>query len=149
MLWSLLFKYTYSPTPPQVVSEDPIAVSLARKHKVDIVISSSGLDTLLNNQPPDYGRQWQLPVSVQRVEGLYKTEVQHLRITANNWFLGCRDTKNLESLESLKDAYEMFWRLNSEQLVYFVKLFFISNKMCAVIVIGSKHSVVFPTRHIR
>ena len=104
MLWSLLFKYTYSPTPPQVVSEDPIAVSLARKHKVDIVISSSGLDTLLNNQPPDYGRQWQLPVSVQRVEGLYKTEVQHLRITANSWFFRCRDTKDVESLESLKDA---------------------------------------------
>lgn len=52
----------------KVVSEDPIAVSLARKHKVDIVISSSGLNILLDNQPPDYGRQWQLPVTVQRVQ---------------------------------------------------------------------------------
>lgn len=51
---------------PKVVSEDPIAVSLAKKHKVDIVISSSGLNTLLDNQPSDYRRQWQLPITVQR-----------------------------------------------------------------------------------
>ena len=55
--------------PFQVVSEDPVAMDLARKHKVDIVISSSGLDTLLDNHAPDYGKQWQLPVTVQRREG--------------------------------------------------------------------------------
>ncbi|XP_078356430.1 little elongation complex subunit 2-like, partial [Oculina patagonica] len=51
---------------PKVVSEDPIAVSLAKKHKADIVISSSGLNTLLDNQPPDYRKQWQLPITVRR-----------------------------------------------------------------------------------
>ena len=55
--------------PFQVVSEDPVAMDLARKHKVDIVISSSGLNTLLDNHAPDYGKQWQLPVTVQRLEG--------------------------------------------------------------------------------
>lgn len=50
----------------KVVSEDPLAASLARKHKVDIVISSSGFSTLLDNQPPDYKTQWQLPITVRR-----------------------------------------------------------------------------------
>ncbi|XP_067020951.1 little elongation complex subunit 2-like [Acropora muricata] len=50
----------------KVVSEDPLAASLARKHKVDIVISSSGFSTLLDNQPPDYKTQWQLPIIVRR-----------------------------------------------------------------------------------
>ncbi|KAJ7354724.1 ER membrane protein with type-III transmembrane domains [Desmophyllum pertusum] len=55
---------------PKVVSEDPIAVSLAKKHKVDIVISSSGLNTLLDNHPPDYSKQWQLPITVKRQEDI-------------------------------------------------------------------------------
>ncbi|XP_074622359.1 uncharacterized protein LOC141880735 isoform X2 [Acropora palmata] len=50
----------------KVVSEDPLAARLARKHKVDIVISSSGFSTLLDNQPPDYKTQWQLPITVRR-----------------------------------------------------------------------------------
>jgi len=50
----------------KVVSEDPVAVSLAMKHEVDIVISSSGLNTLLDNQPPGYRKQWILPITVQR-----------------------------------------------------------------------------------
>lgn len=50
----------------KVVSEDPVALTLARKHEVDIVISSSGLSTLLDNQPPSYKTQWQLPINVRR-----------------------------------------------------------------------------------
>ena len=55
--------------PSQVVSEDAVAMDLARKHKVDIVISSSGLNTLLDNHAPDYRKQWQLPITVQQLEG--------------------------------------------------------------------------------
>ena len=58
------------PSASQVVSEDPVAVSLAMKHEVDIVISSSGLNTLLDNQPPGYRKQWILPITVQRQQGL-------------------------------------------------------------------------------
>ena len=64
------------------MSEDPVAMDLARKHKVDIVISSSGLNTLLDNHAPDYGKQWQLPVTVQRLEGsvlLHRSSLDFLK----------------------------------------------------------------------
>ena len=51
--------------PLQVVSRDPVAISLAKKHQVDVVISSSGMNCLLNNHPPDYRQQWQVPITVQ------------------------------------------------------------------------------------
>ena len=41
------------------------------KHQVDIVISSSGFNTLLDNQPPEYRNQWQMHISVRRQGGLY------------------------------------------------------------------------------
>ncbi|XP_070564928.1 little elongation complex subunit 2-like isoform X2 [Ptychodera flava] len=48
----------------QPVSKDEMAQRLSEKYAVDIVISMSGLETLINNHPPHYEHHWQIPIRV-------------------------------------------------------------------------------------
>nr|XP_006814097.1 PREDICTED: uncharacterized protein LOC100373255 [Saccoglossus kowalevskii] len=48
----------------QPVSKDVNAKKLADKYKVDTIISMSGLETLINNHPPYYTEQWEIPVNI-------------------------------------------------------------------------------------
>lgn len=53
----------------QPISQDTTASSLARKFKADLVITSGALKALIDNQDPDYKKQWELPVCVQQLRG--------------------------------------------------------------------------------
>lgn len=48
------------------VSEDPNCEKLAEINNVDLVISSSGLNCLVNNFGPNYANSWILPLAIKR-----------------------------------------------------------------------------------
>ncbi|XP_017789945.1 PREDICTED: uncharacterized protein LOC108572256, partial [Habropoda laboriosa] len=51
------------------VSEDPNCQKLAESNNVDLVISSSGLNCLVNNIEPSYSNSWILPLVIKRHNG--------------------------------------------------------------------------------
>lgn len=45
--------------------DDIVAIQLAKKYGANIIISSSALECLLDNQGPTFQRQWELPVKME------------------------------------------------------------------------------------
>lgn len=48
------------------VSEDPNCQTLAENNNVDLVISSSGLNCLVNNIGSSYSNSWMLPIVIKK-----------------------------------------------------------------------------------
>lgn len=48
-----------------LVSQDIYAEELAKQYNCDVVISSSGLKTIIDNYGPDYNNLWDLPIIVK------------------------------------------------------------------------------------
>ncbi|XP_031566884.1 uncharacterized protein LOC116301861 [Actinia tenebrosa] len=53
---------------PLLLSEDPVALRVAKEHSVNIVVSSSCLQTLIDNQAPQFNQQWDIPVIVSEIQ---------------------------------------------------------------------------------
>ena len=45
--------------------EDQNVIDILEKHEVDMVVTSSVLTCLVDNQPPGYEKEWEIPVTVQ------------------------------------------------------------------------------------
>lgn len=41
---------------------------MSREHDIDVVIATESLSTLADNEPPDYCRTWQIPVTVRQLK---------------------------------------------------------------------------------
>ncbi|XP_012137009.1 uncharacterized protein LOC100874657 isoform X1 [Megachile rotundata] len=112
------------------VSEDPNCQKLADNNNVDLVISSSGLNCLVNNVDSSYSNSWILPLTIKRhndknVIYIDKSPppVASNISEKNNWvykyilryFLIPRKHQTSENIEGYED--NIFSNINSEELL--------------------------------
>eukprot|EP01135_Chromosphaera_perkinsii_P010202 Nk52_evm68s2039 gene=Nk52_evmTU68s2039 len=56
------------------LENDPSVAEILAQHEVDIVLSSGTFKYLIDNQPPTYGAQWEIPLIVEEKEHPYDKE---------------------------------------------------------------------------
>ena len=46
------------------IDQDSVACNLARDHSAHFVLTAEALQILIDNHPPDYEKEWEIPITV-------------------------------------------------------------------------------------
>jgi len=90
---------------------DKQSQDLAQKHRVDVVMSSSSLTTLICNIPPSYPHQWEIPVTVTTSVSPTPTPGGE-----TNWKTVYIDKKLIPKRMTLREKNEIYYNLVLEHL---------------------------------